>query len=154
MIGVQLSDRSARDCDKAHIVVLEVLPRAVDLVGEKRATGTALLPVRTEHEVIHDELAASVEQVAESHRAVGISENIILLDPDPGQRAALCRQAVPLARECLLLGEQRAAGFDPLFFRDDVMLGHEYLLSIVGKMSLQLVERAVPSFLVASARVL
>ena len=34
-ICVQPRDRSARDRDKADIVMLEMLPRAVDLVGEQ-----------------------------------------------------------------------------------------------------------------------
>jgi len=49
-----------------------------------------------------DKLTASVEQVAQRHRAVDAFEDIVLLDLDPGQGAALLRQAVPLARPCLL----------------------------------------------------
>src|SRR3981189_446457 len=108
-----------------------MLPRPVDLVGEQRAAGTALLPIGTEHEVVDHELAASVEQAGERYRAVGVLENIVLLDPDPGQRAALFRQAVTLARERLLLGEKGAAGLDPLFFRNNLVLGHVDLLSRV-----------------------
>src|SRR5260370_21671082 len=110
-----------------------MLPRPVDLVGEQRAAGTALLPIGTEHEVVDHELAASVEQAGERHRTVGVLEDIVLLDPDPGQRAALFRQAVALAGIRLLLGEKGAAGLEPLFLRDDLVLGHEYLLSVTEK---------------------
>jgi hypothetical protein len=85
--------------------------------------------------VIDDELAASVEQVGERQAAaVGGFEDVVFLDLDPGQRAALFRQAVALARPGLLLGEQRAARLDPFLLRDDVMLAvlfaHGDLLSM------------------------
>src|SRR5262245_8091674 len=60
-IGLKLCDRRARDRDEADVVMLEMLPRAVDLIREQRAAGASLLPVGAEHEVIDDELAASVE---------------------------------------------------------------------------------------------
>src|SRR6266404_4242430 len=104
-----------------------MLPRPVDLVGEQRAAGTALLPIGTEHEVVDLELAG------ERHRTVGVLEDIVFLDPDPGQRAALFRQAVALAGIRLLLGEKGASGLEPLFLRDDLVLGHEYLLSVTEK---------------------
>src|SRR5262245_55248339 len=112
-----------------------MLARAVDLIGEQRAAGASLFPLGAEHEVIDDELAASVEQIGERHAAaVGGFEDVVLLDLDPGQRAALFRQAVALARPGLLLGEKRAARLEPLLLRDNVMLaalsGHGDLLSM------------------------
>src|SRR6266403_1746097 len=95
-ICLELCDRSARDRDKADVVMLEMLPRAVDLVREQRTAGASLLPLGTKHEVMDDKLTASVEQVAQRHRAVDAFEDIVLLDLDPGQGAALLRQAVPL----------------------------------------------------------
>src|SRR5260221_11651835 len=78
-----------------------------------------------------DERAASVEKLGERPGAVGAFEDIILLDLDPGQRAALFQQAVPLARPGLLLGEKRPPRLDPLIFRDDLMLGHDDLRSMM-----------------------
>src|SRR5712664_3441681 len=115
-ICLELCDGPARDGDEADIVMLEMLPRAVDLIREQRAAGASLLPIGTEHEVIDDELTASVEQVAERHLAVDTFEDVVLLDLDPGQGPPLLRQAVALARPGLLLRQKRAPRFDPLLF--------------------------------------
>ena len=90
-VGFELGDRPARDRDKADIVVLEMLPRAVDLISEQRTAGASFLPFGPEHKVIDDELTASIKQVGEHHWAVGAFEDIVLLDLDPGQRPALFR---------------------------------------------------------------
>jgi len=110
--------------------MLEMLPCAVDLIRQQRTAGAALHPVETKHEVIDDKLTASVEQLRECHRTVDAFEDIVLLDFDPGQCTALLRQAVPLARPCLLFREKRAPRLDPLLFRDDFMLGHDDLRSL------------------------
>src|SRR6266436_1270343 len=124
-VGFELLHWSARDRDETDVVMLEMLARAVDLIAEQRTAGASLLPFGTEHEMIDDELTASVEQIAERHRAVDAFEDIVLLDLDPGERAPLLRQAVALARPCLLLHKKRAPRLDPLHFRDDFMLGHD-----------------------------
>src|SRR5260221_9492867 len=111
--------------------MLEMLARAVDLVREQRTAGASLVPFGTEHEVIDDELAASVEKVGERHRALGAFEDIVLLDLDPGQRAALFRQAVALARPPLLFGGKRTPRLDPSLLRNNLMLGHDDLRSIM-----------------------
>ena len=68
-VGFELGDRPARDRDEADVVMLEVLPRAVDLIREQRTAGASLVPFGTEHEVIDNELAAPVEQFAERQGA-------------------------------------------------------------------------------------
>lgn len=110
--------------------MLEMLSRTVDLIREQGAAGTALLPVGAKHEVVDNELAASVEQVRERYRAVGGFKDIVFPDLDPRERPALLRQPVAFAGPRLLLGEQGSACLYPLGFRDDFMLGHGYLRSI------------------------
>ena len=56
---------------------------AVEMVGQERAARAALLPARTEHEVIDDQLAAAVEQVGQRLLATGSVEHIGLVDLDP-----------------------------------------------------------------------
>jgi hypothetical protein len=40
------------------------------MIHVEGATGATLLPIRTEHEVINDELASAVEQVGKSFPAI------------------------------------------------------------------------------------
>src|SRR3546814_13321291 len=60
----------ARDGDERKVRVLEVLARRIDMVGLEGAAGATLLPVRAEHEVLHDELAAPGEAIAQRDRPV------------------------------------------------------------------------------------
>jgi len=71
--------------------------RAVEVVGQERAAGAALVPVRSEHEVIDDQLAAAVEQVCERAAARRRGERVALVEPRPRQRPALCDQRVARA---------------------------------------------------------
>jgi hypothetical protein len=48
----------------------------------------ALLVVRTEHEVVDDELAAPVEQIEQTRRPSGAFEDVIRVDLDHGEFAA------------------------------------------------------------------
>src|SRR3546814_3238330 len=60
----------ARDGDERKVRVLEVLARRIDMVGLEGAAGATLLPVRAEHEVLHEELAAPGEEIAQRDRPV------------------------------------------------------------------------------------
>ena len=68
--------------------MFEMLSCAVDLIGKQRAAGAAFLPIWAKHEVIDDQLTTPVEQVGEREAAIGALEQIVLLNRDPGQRAA------------------------------------------------------------------
>src|SRR3546814_16006712 len=88
------------------------------------AAGAALLPAGAEHEVLHEELAAPGEEIAQRNRPLGPFEDVVLLDPHPGQRPALLQQLVALARERLLGFQLRLArrqpdlaGYDLVFHR-------------------------------------
>ena len=92
----------------------EMRDHAVGVVGHVGAARAALLPARREHEVLHDELAAAVEQIGERLPAVGPIEDVRLVDADPGQLPAQLRDLVAAPRQVLLGGEQIAPRFQPL----------------------------------------
>jgi hypothetical protein len=99
-----------------------MLHSAVEIVRPEGAVLAALLPIGAKHEVIDDELAAALEQLAQTLAAVGPVEDVLLLDPDPGERAPLLVQLVALSGQLLLLRQESAAGGQPLFLRDDLVL--------------------------------
>jgi hypothetical protein len=66
-----------------------MLPGGVNVVRPERATDATFLPVRTEHEVLDDQLTAAGEQFAEGFLSVRPIENVRLLDSHPRQFAAL-----------------------------------------------------------------
>ena len=75
---------------------VEVRQRAVEMVGDERASVAALLPVGRKHEMIENELAASVEQLLErTLPRLGV-EHIIFVDAHPGQRPPLLHQPASL----------------------------------------------------------
>ena len=77
---------------------------AVRVIHVERAARAPFLPVRTEHEVIDDQLAFAGEQLGKGFLAAGRIEDIVLFDFHPGKLAALGSNSVALARELLLLG--------------------------------------------------
>ncbi len=108
--------------------MLEMLQRADRVVQLERAADAAFRPVGTEHEVLDDKLAASVEQIGERLRAVGSVEHVVLFDLDPRQRAAFRAELVAQAGEFLFLAQQFLARGQPFIARDDLVLHGSILL--------------------------
>jgi hypothetical protein len=100
-------------------MVFEVLPRAVDVVGLERTAVAARFPIGVKHQMMDDELTASIEQVGERHLALGRVEDIVLLELDPGQGAPLGAQAVARPHVLLLLDQKRLARSEPFVLRHD-----------------------------------
>src|SRR3979490_3116715 len=96
----------------------EVHEGAVDMIGQKRAAPATLLPPRTEHEMIDDQLATSLEEIAERLLAVGRVENVVLLDLHPRQLASLGAHLVTEPGEFLLLAQVLLARGEPLISRN------------------------------------
>jgi hypothetical protein len=94
----------------------------VGVVGHVGAALAALLPARGEHEVLHHELAAAVEQVGQRARALGRVEDVVLVDAHPRQRAALARDLVAEAGQLLLARQQGLALGEPLLMGNDGMV--------------------------------
>src|SRR5215469_15646877 len=62
---LDLGKGRSRNCDQGHIALLEVDDAGIEVISRHRAAWTTLLPVRAEHEMIHNQLAASVEEVGQ-----------------------------------------------------------------------------------------
>ena len=87
----------AGDAGEGDVAVGQVHRNAVEGVGPERAARAALGPVGSEHEVVDEQLAAAVEQLAQRAGTVSPVEAIVLVDVHPGQLAALLRQLVAAA---------------------------------------------------------
>lgn len=103
-------------------MVLEVLPSAVDVVDNERATGASFGPARLIHEVINDQLAAAVKQAGKADRSLGALEHVFGIDFDPRQFAAGGANGIAGFGEFFLLLEERISGLDPLGLVYDFML--------------------------------
>jgi hypothetical protein len=123
---LDLGQRRARDGDEGDVAPRQVHNRSVGVVGHVGAVLAGLLPTRGEHQVLHQQLAAAVEQVgqrATAHRRV---EFVGLVDPHPGQRSGRSgrrsgsapsrAQAASFARQPL------APGYDAMIL--DARLGY------------------------------
>ena len=75
--------------------------------------GHPSLPVRAEHEVVDDELAAPVEQVGERDLSLRRVEDVVLVDLDPGQLAPLRASSSRWRVSSFSLREQRLARGEP-----------------------------------------
>ncbi len=84
-----------------------------DIVHHARAMLAACVPIRVEHEVIHDQLTSSFEKITEGHGALRPVEYILLLDLYHGQLAPGLGQPVALMVELLFPGEQLLTSHKP-----------------------------------------
>jgi hypothetical protein len=71
-----------------HIPLVEVPHAAVEVVGDQRAAFAAGVPVRTEHEVVDEQLRASGDELRQRPRPLGGVELVELFDRHPGELAA------------------------------------------------------------------
>ena len=69
--------------------------------------------------MVHEELAAAVEQLGQGPLAALGVEDVLLVDLYPGQRAAGTTQVVPRVGECALLAQQVEPRREPNVARDD-----------------------------------
>jgi hypothetical protein len=75
--------------------------RAVGMVHIERAAWAALLPVGSEHEVVNDELASTLEKIRERYFPMRPVEHVILLDLYPGKLSPFSADSIFLTREFL-----------------------------------------------------
>jgi hypothetical protein len=138
--------------------MFEVLSRPIDVVGLERTAVAARLPIGMKHQMMDDELTASVEQVSERQLALRRGEDIDLLDLDPGQSAPLGAQAVARPHVLLLLDQKRLTRSEPFVLRDDLREFHRsprvcVLGSFRGLLSARSISsRAVRSGVTSSGR--
>ncbi len=74
------------------------------------------------HEVVDDQLRASVEELGQGPRAFVGLEAVLLLDRDPGQLLWLSSELVTAAGQLLLTLQQPLAGLRPLLAAANRML--------------------------------
>src|SRR3954451_3535066 len=98
----------------------------IERVGDRGADGTARLPRRAEHEVVDEQLRATVEELGERLRPRRGLEAVGLLDRPPWEPAPLPRKLVASPGELLLLREQLLAGRVEFRLCADLGLGHSY----------------------------
>ena len=76
------------------IAIGEVNQTPAEMIGQVGAARTTLLPSRTKHKVIHDQLASAAKQVSQRHFAVRAIEYILLFSLLPRQFAPLLAQLI------------------------------------------------------------
>src|SRR6266702_4291309 len=100
----------------------------VEAVRGERAPRTArirpALDRRAEHEVVDEQLRATVEEVDQRLRPVVGLEAVVLLDRDPGQRLPPAGELVAPAGELLLLSQELGPRSEPLLARAYGMVRH------------------------------
>ncbi len=86
-------------------MVHEVDPDPVEPIGNRRAAWATLRPVWSEHEVVDEQLGATVEELRQRPRALVGVEPVLLLHRHPRQLAPLAGDLVAEPRVLLLAGE-------------------------------------------------
>ncbi|GIH16709.1 hypothetical protein Raf01_48810 [Rugosimonospora africana] len=71
-----------RVCDKPNPPGSEGTYGWAHVVHGIRTARAAVLPIRVEHEVVHDELTAALEQIAQTRLAGRTFEHVVLVDPE------------------------------------------------------------------------
>ena len=117
--GFNLDQRRTRNHHEHRIAIGEVDGCAVEMVRQVGAAWTPCLPAGTEHEVIHDELTAAVEQIDQGHFSVRGIEFVPLLHLFPRQSAPLAAQRIAQASKFLLFVQKLFARRKPFRMRDD-----------------------------------
>jgi hypothetical protein len=90
-----------------------------DLVDEHRAAVAAYVLIRPEHEVVENQLPSPLEEVDEGRLPSRPVEDVVLLDSNHWQPAALGSERVSFSRGLFLLGQERVVRFLPLGRRDN-----------------------------------
>jgi hypothetical protein len=105
LVGLELLQRCLGDEEQRHVAGVQVRDHALDGVGDRRVDRAAGLVARAEHEVIDQQLGASLEQLAEGLLALVGVEAVVLLHSHPGQLASLARELVAQPGVLLLADE-------------------------------------------------
>src|SRR3546814_1322730 len=75
--SLDVGQRRARDGHQGNVTIGQMRCHAFTVVGHEGATRATLLPSRAEHEVLHQQLPAALEQVGKAAPALGCVENVI-----------------------------------------------------------------------------
>src|SRR6266568_2415599 len=121
-VALDLVEGGARHGHEADVAVGQVQAGAVVMVGPEGAAWASFLVLRSEHEMIDEQLALRAEQLGEGLFAVRSLEHVRLVDPLPGERAAQPAHLVLGTGELLFFREQLGAGGDPAVVGDHGMV--------------------------------
>jgi len=100
-------------------MVLKMREDAVDVIDRERAADALRDRTRSHHEVLDEQLAATIEQAGQCHFAVRRIENVFLLHFDPWQVAALPRELIAQPGELFLFAQELRSARQPFFAADD-----------------------------------
>ena len=89
-------------------------PRPLKLSAQNEQLLQPASPGRPEHKMIYDQLVASLKQIVQRRRSVRSFKDVVLVEPDPRQRAAGLRKRVLFAGMGLFFLKQLPAGRQPL----------------------------------------
>jgi hypothetical protein len=117
-IGVELGQRCPGNHDERRVAVLQQRQIA-QRVYQTRAACAPLIPCWVEHEVIDDELAATLEEVFETLFAVRPVEDIVLFDLHHGKPASCGIHVVVVLGEFLFICQKFLPLGEPLVSRND-----------------------------------
>src|ERR1700733_7333751 len=95
--------------------------QAFEVVHFESAADAVILLAGAHHEMLQEELAATVEQLRERDFSLGTVEDVFLFDTHPGQCTLFGAELVAQFRERLFLGEQSDARLAPFTARDNAM---------------------------------
>src|SRR5207237_1021475 len=107
LVALDLVEGRARHGHEADVAVGQVQAGAVVMVGPEGAAWASFLVLRSEHEMIDEQLALRAEQLGEGLFAVRALEHVRLVEPLPGERAGPPGQLVLGKCALLLVGGQR-----------------------------------------------
>src|ERR1035441_4008110 len=93
-VSEQLFERSARDTDHRYVTRREVWENSVEAVGRRRTLQTAGSIPWPKHEMVNDELRASMEEVRQQRASLLGFESILLVDRNPRQLLPLSSQLI------------------------------------------------------------
>jgi DNA-binding transcriptional ArsR family regulator len=114
-----------------------VRDRAVEVIGDERASGTSLPRVGkpepvAEHEVVEEEQGATLEELGEGLLTVLRMKEVVLIDRNPGQLLTPARDLIACAKVPLLGFEQLSARRQPVLAGSGRVLRHRRS-SLIGR---------------------
>src|SRR5262245_44973032 len=124
LVRLQLLERGSRHGVEGDVVVREVDDEAVEAVRDRRTRRAPRLVFGPEHEVVDEELRATVEEIGERGAPLVGLEAVLLLDSHPRQLLPRPGQLVAAPGQLLLGLEQSEPGGQPLFTRSCSVVRH------------------------------
>lgn len=105
--------RRARHQQQCRVSAVQMPQVGGHVICHEGTSTTANLILRPKHEVVNDQLLATIEEVCKSDGAVGTSEGVLLVDFDHGEVLELRVQLIIGAHSGLFFDKEGFAGCDP-----------------------------------------